>query len=1188
MQKRLLVLVCGLTTLVACQHDGVRPIISQPAVSLKEAKKITAEFKGPSFTPPPKTIKDITAILDQQKIADPSAIERARAAAHAEPPAGTKGVALAKFYHQRGFAARDIGDVRRQLADLREAERLSRNADDVTRVEILRDLSGVEVIAGNFADSIRHREQLQKLVPIGRKGVQLVGGTMLAVHYARAGNFAAANRTLGKSETMLREARSSPNWTKTLAQWGPRYRGSIERAKANLRDVRGRHAEAEAYHRAALESWHEDNRVNPSGVYGALHVEIGHAELAENLLRQGRLIEAEVEARKALTLSLAWVGRNSQDTALQIKTLVRVLIAQGRTLEAEQLAQALVDIFGQIGAPDDSLQLAFARAELGKALVDQERWAPALDAYAAIEGALADEPETYDQFFARDLAHAVALLGVGRVEDARTVAVATWRYNQSTLGSKHYNTAEALVIRAIAIARLGQQRGALDVFREALPILQTRSRQSDDESGSQTAKSRRLALILATYIDLLADAESTSGDAAEAFRVAEIARGQRVQQALVASGARAAARNPALADLVRREQDTLKQIAALYGLLAQAMSAPTDQRDAAAISRVRIDVDNLRSARAALAEEIERRFPTYAELVNPRPATIAATRAALRPGESLISTYVANDKTYVWAIPHTGAVAFASAPLGKQQIAAVVRDLRRALDPSATTLGDIPDFDVGLAHRLYKSLLAPVKTGWQGADSLLVVADGALTQLPFSVLVTKPVTLPAESAALFTNYKAIPWLARRHAITVLPSVTSLAALRALPAAPPDRRAFVGFGDPYFNAAQAAAAAQAKPVRTAALTSGGSFKVRGLPISLRSAPATQSLASADIGKLPRLPATGDELRAIALAMDADLTRDLFTGAQATEQAVKTLDLYGYKVLAFATHGLVPGDLDGLRQPALALTSPAIGNTEGDGLLTMGEILELRLDADWVVLSACNTGAGDGAGAEAFSGLGRAFFYAGTRAILLSNWPVETTSARELTSDLFRRQAINAETTRAEALRQSMLALIDGPGMIDEASGKTAFTYAHPIFWAPFSLVGDGGRPNQEPVQTVSTEATPQIPASKRDVDASAQPNRFDGRWTGQAGEWQVRIDVVGNRFRFWANCTGYNDPIQSQGMLGPDGSFETRAAGVDFTVRRIVGKFPNLTLVTPKGCGGGDFTLERAGPVPVAVRSDLTG
>ena len=87
--------------------------------------------------------------------------------------------------------------------------------------------------------------------------------------------------------------------------------------------------------------------------------------------------------------------------------------------------------------------------------------------------------------------------------------------------------------------------------------------------------------------------------------------------------------------------------------------------------------------------------------------------------------------------------------------------------------------------------------------------------------------------------------------------------------------------------------------------------------------------------------------------------------------------------------------------------------------------------------------------------RAFFYAGTRALLVSNWPVETTSARALTTDLFRRQAESPGLSRAEALRRTMLALIDGRGFMDPASNKVVFSYAHPIFWAPFSLVGDGG-------------------------------------------------------------------------------------------------------------------------------------
>ena len=151
---------------------------------------------------------------------------------------------------------------------------------------------------------------------------------------------------------------------------------------------------------------------------------------------------------------------------------------------------------------------------------------------------------------------------------------------------------------------------------------------------------------------------------------------------------------------------------------------------------------------------------------------------------------------------------------------------------------------------------------------------------------------------------------------------------------------------------------------------------------------------------------------------------------------------------------PGDLNGLSQPALALSSPEVTGGKEDGLLTMGEILGLKLNADWVILSACNTGAGEGAGAEAISGLGRAFFYAGTRSLLVSNWAVETSSAKTLTTEIFRRQAADPSLNRSEALNRSMLDLIDRSGYMD-TEGRMAFSYAHPVFWAPFSLVGDGG-------------------------------------------------------------------------------------------------------------------------------------
>ena len=172
----------------------------------------------------------------------------------------------------------------------------------------------------------------------------------------------------------------------------------------------------------------------------------------------------------------------------------------------------------------------------------------------------------------------------------------------------------------------------------------------------------------------------------------------------------------------------------------------------------------------------------------------------------------------------------------------------------------------------------------------------------------------------------------------------------------------------------------------------------------------------------------------------------------------MNLSDRRVIAFATHALVPGDLDGLDQPALALSSPAITGENEDGLLTMEEIFKLRLNADWVLLSACNTASGAGAGAEAVSGLGRAFFYAGTRAILVSMWPVETSSARKLTTRLFRYQKEDKKLNRAKALRKSMIELIDGPGLKDDVTGKNIASYAHPLFWAPFSIVGDNGSDN----------------------------------------------------------------------------------------------------------------------------------
>jgi CHAT domain-containing protein len=372
------------------------------------------------------------------------------------------------------------------------------------------------------------------------------------------------------------------------------------------------------------------------------------------------------------------------------------------------------------------------------------------------------------------------------------------------------------------------------------------------------------------------------------------------------------------------------------------------------------------------------------------------------------------------------------------------------MDVSLQSFGDVPTFSVESAHRLYAALLGPVEEAWRNAHSILVVADGPLAGVPFALLVTAPSALGSEGGdqPLFSSYRSVPWLVRRTAISQLPSVASLITLRGLPAAPLARRPFVGFGDPWFSLEQAQWAE-----RSSSEAGVSSAPHHALSFQRQSAPELTGMKSVELAGLPWLPDTADEVRSVAIALGADPAADVFLGRRANEQVLAGLDLASRRVVMFATHGLVPGDLNGLSEPALALTAPEVAGVRGDGLLTMGEILGLKLNADWVVLSACNTAAADGVGAEAVSGLGRAFFYAGTRAVLVSNWPVETTSAQALTTSVFRFQTEDPSLTRAEALRRAMLDLIDGPGLT--AGGRSIASYAHPIFWAPFTLVGDGG-------------------------------------------------------------------------------------------------------------------------------------
>ncbi len=600
----------------------------------------------------------------------------------------------------------------------------------------------------------------------------------------------------------------------------------------------------------------------------------------------------------------------------------------------------------------------------------------------------------------------------------------------------------------------GRDADAIREFTAAIPVLIAATQETAaDETSLVAARSDESQLIVEGYIGLMAKMQTRLAETAiESFHLADSIRSQSVQQALSASSARVVAKDPALAELIRKEQDLAKQINAQLGVLNNALALPSSERDEAGVRAINATIEKARSERAKARAEIARRFPSYADLIDPKSPSVEHMRDALRPGEAFLSFYFGHEKSFVWAVPKQGAVAFAPIDATAGEIESKVRKLREALEPrTIRTVYDIPPFDLALAYELYRLLLEPVEAGWKQANSLIVVTNGALGLLPLSLLPTAPTSVTERRDPWFALYRTVPWLGRTHAVSMVPSAAALRALRQLPPGSAKREPLVGFGDPFFSAEQAAEAERQQP-------RGPLIEVASLPdqevaLRHRAVVETRQIDSADLARLPRLPDTADELKSIALSLHVDPSKALHLGKDANERVVKGTDLSRFRIVAFATHGLMPGDLTGLTQPALALSAPTVADVDGDGLLTMEEVLALKLDADWVVLSACNTATGAEAGAEAVSGLGRAFFYAGTRALLVTNWAVMSDAATALTTDTFRRQAADPKLARAEALRQAMLGLIDGPGYV--YAGNTVYSYAHPLFWAPYSIIGDGG-------------------------------------------------------------------------------------------------------------------------------------
>ncbi|WP_270933783.1 CHAT domain-containing protein [Falsiroseomonas oryzae] len=573
----------------------------------------------------------------------------------------------------------------------------------------------------------------------------------------------------------------------------------------------------------------------------------------------------------------------------------------------------------------------------------------------------------------------------------------------------------------------GQQRAeARTLFlagQQRLEAGRTEAALANFRAGAAILRERRLSLepdqVLA-YLDALAAQAARDPAAApalqrEMFGAVQFAqRGQTVRFVTQSAARLAAGGGDARAsDAVRRLQDIDRELREMFAVrdALGATASPTARAD---LDR-RID-ERLR-AREETESEVAAAAPGYRQLLL-GAVTAGDAAAVLAPREVMVQILLGARHGYTLAVRPDGSVLARRIDLGDGAAATLVARIRSGIDQPAVR--GARGFDTAAAHELHAKLFGPVAPALEGAERLTVIPDGPLLAIPFGLLLAEP----ADPAAL----GRAAWLVRRHAIVHATSAQAVVTLRNLSPASAAPRAYVGFGD--FDPPSAAQLA-------------------------RSFPADRCAEDARLAAgLVRLPGTREEVRIAAQLARAD-ARSTYFGTAFTRAGLRAADLGTHRIIHLATHALLPGELSCVTEPSVVLTPLPGAPDAASAFLRASEVLDMRLDADLVILSACNTagpasgvaGAAGSAG-EALSGLARSFFYAGARGLLVTHWPAVDQAAAITVADMMRRQEAGADS--ATALRGAQLVLLDEAGR-----GLPEF-YAHPYYWAGFALIGDGRR------------------------------------------------------------------------------------------------------------------------------------
>ncbi|MBI3583090.1 MAG: CHAT domain-containing protein [Nitrospinae bacterium] len=479
-------------------------------------------------------------------------------------------------------------------------------------------------------------------------------------------------------------------------------------------------------------------------------------------------------------------------------------------------------------------------------------------------------------------------------------------------------------------------------------------------------------------------------------------------------------------EIREKEQSILNQLSAIENQWDDAYKRGED-----VLRRLKERKDGLNAELNNLITELRQKYPSYTALNYPKP--IPPEELPLKDDEVLLEYAIGDDAGYLFVVDGSagspgGVKRLIKIPLSREEIEAKVKVF---IEPMNTK--QIERFSVEKAKGLYDFLLADALKDVKDNEKMIIVPDGILGLLPFEALVIKE----------GKDYKDSLYVGDRYQISYYQSATVLALQRNLKERKTERPLFA-LGNPIYTKedprylAWKESVRQAhdeKPLKVAGLDK---YSFRGIAIKAKWGKTTEADTTGKDIEFPPLPETEIEVKEISKMMNVrPQPPDVLLSVMANETELRKTGLERYKYIHFATHASLPGMIQGLNEPFILLGQVENENKD-DGFLTLSEVLDLRLNADMVVLSACVTGVGKEVEGEGVANFARAFQHAGAKSIVVSLWAVASDPAVEYMEKFY--EYLKVGKGRSEAMRLAR----------NEIKAK----YPNPFYWAVFILHGEG--------------------------------------------------------------------------------------------------------------------------------------